>query len=722
GGDDLDRALADRMVASFKAEHGIDLHREPRQYERLMMAAEWLKCQLSELDAAEATIREVVSTQGGAIDLTCRITRAELYELCSSLIGRTFSICEDALKLARVRPTQLDGVILVGGQTRTPLVRQMVADYFGMDPKYSVDPDLAVAQGAALQGYALSGAPALGERKVARTLLGPATAPPPASDPFEDEPTRIAAPRESRESDAAKRSETPFDDLPTTITERDTDAEMTKVGEVRVTQPSVKPDGVLGTHASTLAGVGAPAAELPGSPRRRPESEPVTVANETSHDASLVDEPIISISDGTGIHLEDEADYEFAHESIAELEEDEPEVLELPVASQRAPKTLAETPSAKAGMRPSRLPPDVRLTPPRPAGSAAFAPQPVAPPSAAVSNDDEDADLPAVLRGTGEEDPSTTLLERPRAKAKTRPPAPLAEPNLGPVDLPEEPIRTHSMARLLASQGHIERALSIYRVLHAQNPSDPLIATEARALLGQLASVGKAPSSKAPGPARASDANARSLPPPSATVTRPLRPSTESAKPARSTSAPDETPAPLHLAALIDDRAIPSIAPLRTLSPIPAPAPQNQQSQFPAPPGMAPLLLDVTPHTLCVETVGGFCEPIIERNAAIPTEQTRVFTTSRDNQVTVSVRVCQGESRHTDDNEVLGQIDLLGLRQARRGEVNIAVTFVIDADGTLNVRAIDEATGSGQEIEINLVGAIGAPEIERMRTRQRAAR
>jgi molecular chaperone DnaK len=173
---------------------------------------------------------------------------------------------------------------------------------------------------------------------------------------------------------------------------------------------------------------------------------------------------------------------------------------------------------------------------------------------------------------------------------------------------------------------------------------------------------------------------------------------------------------------LVESEAPLSLAPLRTRSPIPAPAPQNQQSQFPAPPRVAPLLLDVTPHTLCVETVGGFCEPIIERNAAIPTEQTRVFTTSRDNQVTVSVRVCQGESRHTDDNEVLGQIDLLGLRQARRGEVHIAVTFVIDVDGTLNVRAIDEATGHGQEIEVNLVGAIGAQEIERMRTRQRAAR
>jgi molecular chaperone DnaK len=123
---------------------------------------------------------------------------------------------------------------------------------------------------------------------------------------------------------------------------------------------------------------------------------------------------------------------------------------------------------------------------------------------------------------------------------------------------------------------------------------------------------------------------------------------------------------------------------------------------------------------LCVETVGGFCEQIIERNAPIPTEQTRLFTTSRDNQVTVSVRVCQGESRRTEDNQVLGQVELLGLRAGRRGEVSIAVTFVIDADGTLNVRAVDEGTGRGQDLRVMLTGAFEPEELERLRLRMRS--
>jgi molecular chaperone DnaK len=106
---------------------------------------------------------------------------------------------------------------------------------------------------------------------------------------------------------------------------------------------------------------------------------------------------------------------------------------------------------------------------------------------------------------------------------------------------------------------------------------------------------------------------------------------------------------------------------------------------------------------------------LIERNAPIPTEQTRIFTTSQDQQSMVSVRVSQGESRRTEDNHVLGQIELVGLPKAPRGELQIAVTFVIDADGTLSARALDQATGRSQELRVRLTGAIEPAELERMR-------
>jgi molecular chaperone DnaK len=132
----------------------------------------------------------------------------------------------------------------------------------------------------------------------------------------------------------------------------------------------------------------------------------------------------------------------------------------------------------------------------------------------------------------------------------------------------------------------------------------------------------------------------------------------------------------------------------------------------------APLLLDVTPHSLGVETVGGFCEAVIRRNAAIPVEQTRVFTTALDGQVEVRVRIVQGESRRLEENQPLGEILLSGLRSASRGQVKIGVTFVMDADGTVSVRAKDLESGREQSIRVQLIGAVADAEIQRMQERQ----
>jgi molecular chaperone DnaK len=130
-------------------------------------------------------------------------------------------------------------------------------------------------------------------------------------------------------------------------------------------------------------------------------------------------------------------------------------------------------------------------------------------------------------------------------------------------------------------------------------------------------------------------------------------------------------------------------------------------------------LLDVTPHSLAVETAGGFCESIIERNAPIPTEQTRRFSTSQDNQSSVRMRICQGEERRVDENQMLGTIELSELRPAARGVVKIEVTFVIDASGTLSVRARDDETGRSQRVRVDLVGGLREEDVTRMWKKQR---
>ncbi|MFO0677334.1 MAG: Hsp70 family protein [Polyangiaceae bacterium] len=137
------------------------------------------------------------------------------------------------------------------------------------------------------------------------------------------------------------------------------------------------------------------------------------------------------------------------------------------------------------------------------------------------------------------------------------------------------------------------------------------------------------------------------------------------------------------------------------------PAPQGvpgTAAPMPRPGPAAPILVDVTPRALVVETAGGFCDVIIPRNSRIPCDRTREFTTARDFQTAVSIRVAQGEAPHFGANTFLGQVDLLSLRSAARGEVVIAVTFELDANGLLRVEAIDRATGKRASAVLQLVG------------------
>ncbi len=391
GGDDIDLLIAEKMADAFLAHHRFDPRQDPQVYERLRAAAEWSKCQLSAEEEVHLRIEELAYGAGGtSLDLTFSLTRASLEESIRPLIARTFDVCEQAMKIAKIRPTQLDTVILVGGSTRIPSVRQMVAEYFGREPLGTIDPDLVVAEGAAMQGWALRG---------------------------------MGRPPSSR---------------------------LARVALKRVTQNELKAE------------------------ERRPDA-PVKVP--------LPHHPL--------------------------REEREPDNVD---------DTLVEEVSSE-------------LTTPR---------------------------------------------------------------------------------------------------------------------------VGRA-----------------ALPPAGAVVSAPIKPVTS------------------------------------TSSFLPAPVPSRP-----------PLLLDVTPHSLGVETVHGYCEHVIKRNAAIPVEQTRVFSTASDMQESVRVSIVQGESRRLEDNQPLGEIVLSGLRQAPRGVVKIGVTFMMDADGTLGVRATDLETGREQVIRIQLVGSMSEAEIESLAARQ----
>jgi molecular chaperone DnaK len=143
----------------------------------------------------------------------------------------------------------------------------------------------------------------------------------------------------------------------------------------------------------------------------------------------------------------------------------------------------------------------------------------------------------------------------------------------------------------------------------------------------------------------------------------------------------------------------------------------------PAPPSLqprpAPLLIDVTPLSLSVETVGGYCDVLIDANTPVPCDRTRSFATAADGQTVVVVRVAQGKSARFAENTFLGELELSGIAAAPRGQTQIAVTFEIDADGILQVRARDPKTGRETTAHMQIVGAQAAPgDIEAMEARQ----
>jgi molecular chaperone DnaK len=494
GGDDVDTAVADHMAAQFLEQNRYDARQDRQAYERLRAAAEWAKIQLSTKPDVKLCIEELAYGDGGVgLNLDYALTRQQIEHMCQPLVARSFDVCEDAMKAAGLRPTQLDNVILVGGSTRIPLLQRMVAEYFGRKPLVNIDPDLVVAQGAALQAQSL----AVPSRKAP---LGKV---------------------------ALKKMAQPGTEEHDVVIDESLEDEVTNIGD----RPPLPPPPVARA---------ARKATLPG---RAPPPPPVQLKKS---DDLPVDDAVFDTPTRSGEEpLEDELTR---------------------VAGAVDPLDFQPTRMADA----SGLLMEIGSHP-----------------------DDEPEEL--------EEEPSGLMME-------------LGDDAFGgPSDVPAE-----------------GTAL----------PQPPL----------DLASS-----------------------------------------------------APAELRAALDED-------VDTVTGAVAVADGLQ----------TPLLLDVTPLSLGVETVDGYCEHIIRRNSAIPAGQTKMFTTARDRQDAVVVRICQGEDRQISGNQLLGEVILDGLRPAARGKVQIAVRFMIDADGTLQVRAQDVGTGQQQQIAIKLIGELAEDEIEQLTKRHQA--
>lgn len=157
GGDDFDQRIIDWMADEFKKDQGIDLRQDRMALQRLKEAAEKAKCELSSTTQTSLNLPFITADQNGPKHLDLTLTRAKLEQLVDDLIGRVVNPCKKAMEDAKLNPSEIDEVILVGGMTRMPKVQEVVKGLFGREPHKGVNPDEVVAVGAAIQGGVLAG-------------------------------------------------------------------------------------------------------------------------------------------------------------------------------------------------------------------------------------------------------------------------------------------------------------------------------------------------------------------------------------------------------------------------------------------------------------------------------------------------------------------------------------------------------------------------------------
>lgn len=654
GGDDVDLLIAEMMCDTFLKAHRWDPRSDRQAYERLRAAAEWAKCQLSADQAVELTIEELHYGSGGKrLDLEFELEREVLEKAVMPLLARSFDVCNDAFREAGMKPTQVDSVVLVGGSTRMPLVRKMVVEYFKKEPRDEIDPDLVVAQGAAIHGFAVGGRVRKRTRSLGRVALKKVSSKELATLQLERKVRQESLPRQPAFAPTdqvedlspqplgrkAKDSVRPKPIVRKPLLRKPlvTKAKPPAPKPLAPKKPAPPPPPMMAKPAAPpplrpkkSTQLGLPPVPPPPIAPRKPKASPTLFG--VGADPHAFDDETV-----TRVHSEPLA-FDDATTDIPDLEATNPQLvadslLDGPTSHGLDMGAFAdETPSVHETPRPEAGLPGLDF-------------------------EEETAKLPGVVAspvlsvGIGTRTDNSQVDLQLSDFLSQAGPAPLPPPPPEPsFDAPPEPPPPSFPSRIATQEGPFsEPPPALAPAVPPEMSLDPLedVPTQARP---------------------------RSTPP---------------LDPFEGTS-PSQFPsmAPKPVVDLID-RA-------------------------------PPLLMDVTPHSLGIETAGGFCQHLVRRNAPIPAEQSRIFSTASDNQQMVSIRVCQGEDKVFGSNQLLGQVELTGLRAAPRGEVQIDVAFQLDASGTLDVRAIDTDTGKEQTIRIKLMGGATEEDIEMMRARQQS--
>jgi hypothetical protein len=773
------------MARELQKQHDVGLPEDQSVMQRVRAVAEKVKCQLSSIDEVQATLKEIVKIPSGEIlDFNFSLTRAKFEALVAPLVERSMKVCDEALKLAGLKASDLDNLVLVGGTTRVPLVRKQVAKHFGIMPRSEINPDEVVAIGAAIQAFSLTGEglpeelpkPVPKRRPVVRTtspghpapkqtLIGvtrptlPGTAAARVASPKgprkktlsldlskhrvgpggakrEDAELGLDVKREEGEMGLdvkreegemgldvkrgegdlgldVKRGEGDLD-LDVKRGEGDLDLDVKRgEGDLGLDVKSEKEDlgldvkrsgGDLGVDVKRDAPTPIETQEIPDA---NAEAEPIGPGQEPLR--LDVERDLPSIDDATSPDaIETMDDLGFGEISLEADDKPLPE----PQPSASTEDEVSDTLPAVLGESPSYPDAGVDQGPQQPAADAIDE----SPEAGIPDLSDEAAELGET--GTEAKWPEVGMTEPEKTADQPAKPIPPAVPTKKFADLPmSEPdplIPQEPLPEVKANP----MAATFPQMSVSELPLKP--AEEAR-LEPPTAEPSKPPEEGPLEPAalESFEPSAEELLglPEEAGLSAPKEEPLglpEEAQLGLPEEEPFEPPAEAPVDSSLQDEVV--AAPGATTSASLAPPERtDSHTSIVIPPqstAQSALLLDVTPRALGIAVAGGFCDIIIERNAAIPVEQSRLFSTSRDNQTQVAVTVYQGESRRIDENTELGQVLLTNLRPAPRGEIKIRVTFEIDTDGILGVSARNEETNQAERTKIVLTGGMDEEKVE----------
>jgi molecular chaperone DnaK len=691
GGDDLDERLVEKMVAKFLTENRMDLRTNEIAMMRLRAVAEQTKIELSRRSRAVVRIDEIAyGPRGAPLNLQIEISRDEFVREVSDLIDRTFPVCSEALALAQLSLDQIADVVLVGGSTKIPYVRDQVARFFGKAPRTDVNSEDAVAAGAALQATSLERI--LSRRPSSRHSVQPRD---PSAAAAEEETTasylELADP-ESGATMAPSELTLAARDRPKRPTASYTDAPRRATSEV------TKPDT---SYSVTRAGVRDEVAE----PERYPGAPVIPPPDPALQPSGLAPDATPGFEERTPL----------------------PFTQTLPLGRITRPVAIPTPITAVTS-------PGIAMPPPTPAQNKTMSGVPAAP--AAFEVDLESGALfpelptaarPVTVPGSAVPPPVPRGAGRPAAPPRGAPPlyqstvplppdlrdpARLPQPSLhGEIDGPPSWTPADSGAGTRPDLWSVKNPATTQPMA----PTTPIAPPTAPTMIAFAADHGPAATARGigaqtivadPSPAT----TAKGFQPPQTYPVQAAMPPMHQPPMQPPSLQPTMHQAPMQLPPM---HQAPMQLPVLTM-----PSPAMAPAAMPAPPPRpAPVLLEVTPRGLGIATVAGFCEELIRRNARVPTETRKLFTTSRDRQDLVRIVVCQGESRRLDDNIVIGDLVLQNLPPRPRGETSIEVTFALDASGVLHVRARDAQTGAEQHATLALVGGVPQEDVAASRDR-----